>query len=169
MRAPGARDSFTSCLFFAGEMAGEYRLRAPSVFVCGDRKLKGQALGVLAKMPASGGILFHEFGPRAPCSAWGFLKLIDHQPRVDESGDDLAKGMIPLVVRCMSNPRCAKWCNGGLSGEAAHEAAQPRANPAAQRTKPPKASTTSCTRSPSPQPRTQKDRNQTTRPSRART
>lgn len=59
--------------------------------------------------------------------------------------------------------------NGGLSGEAAHEAAQPRANPAAQRTKPPKASTTSRTRSPSPQPRTQKDRNQTTRPSRART
>ena len=59
--------------------------------------------------------------------------------------------------------------NGGLSGEAAHEAAQPRANTAAQRTKPPKASTTSRTRSPSPQPRTQKDRNQTTRPSRART
>ena len=35
----------------------------------------------------------------------GLLKLIDHQARVDESRDDLAEGMIPLVVRCVSNPR----------------------------------------------------------------
>ena len=80
---------------------------ALSVFVCGDRKLKGQALGVLSKMPASSGILFHEFGPRAPCGARGLLKLIDHQPRVDKGRDDLSEGMIPLVVRRVSNPRCA--------------------------------------------------------------
>ena len=80
-------------------------LCALSVFVCGDRKLKGQSLGMLAKMPPAGGILFHEFGPRAPGSARGFLKFIDYQPRVDESGDDLAKGVIPLVVCCVSNPR----------------------------------------------------------------
>ena len=77
----------------------------PSVFVCGDRKLKGQTFGVLTKMPSASGILFHKFGPRAPGSARGLFKLIDHQARVDESGDDLAKGMIPLVVRCVSNPR----------------------------------------------------------------
>lgn len=81
-------------------------MRALSVFVCADRKLKGQTLGMLAKMPASSGILFHEFGPRTPGSARSLLKLIDHQPRVDESRDDLSKGMIPLVVRCVSNPRC---------------------------------------------------------------
>ena len=53
-------------------------LRALSVFVCGDRELKGQAFGVLAKVPASSGILFHEFGPRAPRSAWGLFEFIDH-------------------------------------------------------------------------------------------
>ena len=78
---------------------------ALSVFVCGDRKLKGQAFGVLAKVPTSSGILFHEFGPRAPRRARCLFKLIDHQARVDESGDDLAKGVIPLVVCCVSNPR----------------------------------------------------------------
>lgn len=77
----------------------------PSVFVCGDRKLKGQTFGVLTKMPSASGILFHDFGLRSPGSAWGLFKLINHQPSVDESGDDLAKGMIPLVVRCVSNPR----------------------------------------------------------------
>ena len=77
----------------------------PSVFVCGDRKLKGQTFGVLTKMPGSSGILFHEFGPRTPGSARGLLKFINHQPCVDESCDDLAEGMIPLVVRCVSNPR----------------------------------------------------------------
>ena len=80
-------------------------LRALSVFVCGDRELKGQALWFVAKVPASSGILFHEFGPRAPRSVRGLLKLIDHQARVDESGDDLAKGVILLVVCCVSNPR----------------------------------------------------------------
>ena len=73
--------------------------------MCGDRELKGQTFGVLAKVPGSGGILFHEFGPRTPRSARSLLKGIDHQPRIDESGDDLAKGMIPLVVCCVSNPR----------------------------------------------------------------
>ena len=53
-------------------------LRALSVFVCGDRKLKGQTFGMLAKVPASSGILFHEFGPRAPRSAWGLFEFIDH-------------------------------------------------------------------------------------------
>ena len=37
--------------------------------MCSDRKLKRQSLGVLTKMPASGGVSFHEFGPRAPGSA----------------------------------------------------------------------------------------------------
>ena len=32
-------------------------------------------------MPPTGGILFHEFGPRAPGSAWGLLEFIDHYPR----------------------------------------------------------------------------------------
>ena len=53
---------------------------------------------MLAKVPTSSGILFHEFGPRTPRSAWGLFEFIDHQTRVDESGDDLAKGVIPLVV-----------------------------------------------------------------------
>lgn len=80
-------------------------LRALSVFVCGDRKLKGQAFGVLAKVPTSSGILFHEFGPRAPRRARCLLKLIDHQTRVDESSNDLSKGVIPLVICRVSNPR----------------------------------------------------------------
>lgn len=37
--------------------------------MCGDRELKAQTLGVFAKVPGSGGIFFHEFGPRAPGSA----------------------------------------------------------------------------------------------------
>ena len=48
--------------------------------MCGDRELKGQAFRVFAKMPPTGGILFHEFGPRAPGSAWGLLEFIDHYP-----------------------------------------------------------------------------------------
>ena len=76
-------------------------LRTLSVFVCGDRKLKGQALWFFAKVPASSRILFHEVGPRTLRGARGLLKLIDHQARVDESGDDLAKGVIPLVVCCV--------------------------------------------------------------------
>ena len=50
----------------------------PSVFVCGDRKLKGQTFGVLTKMPPTDGILFHDFGLRSPGSAWGLLEFIDH-------------------------------------------------------------------------------------------
>ena len=80
-------------------------LCALSVFVCGDRKLKGQALWFVAKAPASSGILFHEFGLRTPRSARGLLKLIDHQTRVDESSNDLSKGVIPLVICRVSNPR----------------------------------------------------------------
>ena len=70
-----------------------------SVFVCGDLELKGQAFAVLAKMPPTDGIFFHDFELRLPGSAWGLLEFADHQPRVDESCDDVAKGMIPLVVR----------------------------------------------------------------------
>ena len=78
---------------------------ALSVFVCCDRKLKGQAFGVLAKVPTSSGILFHEFGPRTPRRARCLLKLIDHQTRVDESSNDLSKGVIRLVICRVSNPR----------------------------------------------------------------
>ena len=75
------------------EFLRETALRLLSVFVRGDRELKGQALWIFAKVPGSGGVLFHEFGPRAPRRARGFLKLINYQARVDESGDDLAGGV----------------------------------------------------------------------------
>lgn len=58
----------------AANMEGERWLSALSVFVCGDRKLKGQTFGMLAKVPASSGILFHEFRPQAPRSV-GSLRV----------------------------------------------------------------------------------------------
>lgn len=80
--------------------------------MCGERELKGEALRILTKTPPSGGILFHEFGPRAPYRAWGLFKLINHQPSVDESCDDLAKEMNPSMVRCMRCLGSSGGCNG---------------------------------------------------------